>query len=174
MGLADKLARAINAFNEDENPITEDKNVTKGDDFERAVVDLFDQQYFKIVEWTSDISRKHHRPVESDRNPDLVMRYKHKSKNEMFCIECKYRSNTHKGKLDWSNVPQLGRYRGYAKENGIPFFVVIGLGGNPKYPERMFCIPLKEAKYPALYPSIYEKYERDPDKMFFWKKGVLK
>ena len=102
------------------------------------------------------------------------MRYKYKSKNEKFCIECKYRSKLYKGKLNWSTHSQLNRYHKYAKENSMPFYVVIGLGGNPQYPERMFCIPLEEAKYPELYPSVFEKYERDPDNMFFWKNGILK
>ena len=48
------------------------------------------------------------------------------------------------------------------------------LEGNPQKPERMFCIPLENAKYPELYPSVFEKYERDPDNMFFWKNGILK
>jgi hypothetical protein len=50
---------------------------------------------------------------------------------------------------------------------------VIGLGGDPDYPERMFCIPLAEAKYPTLYDSVFERFERDPEKPFFWKNGYL-
>jgi hypothetical protein len=38
----------------------------------------------------------------------------------------------------------------------------------------MFCIPLEEAKYPALSPELCEKFERSPKKNFFWKKGTLK
>ncbi|HJH31549.1 MAG TPA: hypothetical protein C5S50_05095 [Methanosarcinaceae archaeon] len=168
MGIVNRISRAIDI-------LTEDGSIEKGDEFEKYVVHLFDTRtYFSIVEWTSDISRKQDCFVESDCNPDLVMRYKHKSRNEVFCIECKYRSNLYDGKLNWSYHSQLDRYRKYAKEKGIPFYVVIGLGGSPQYPERMFCIPLKEAKYPALYPSVFEKYERDPDKMFFWKNGTLR
>jgi len=37
----------------------------------------------------------------------------------------------------------------------------------------MFNIPLSEAKYPALYESVFSKYERDPEKPFFWKNGEL-
>jgi hypothetical protein len=37
----------------------------------------------------------------------------------------------------------------------------------------MFCLPLEEARYPALYPNILEKFERKPEKNFFWKNGVL-
>jgi hypothetical protein len=38
----------------------------------------------------------------------------------------------------------------------------------------MFCIPIEEVKYPELYPSVFEKFERNPDKRFFWKNGMLK
>ena len=170
--------KVIEASKEDKTSaaiLKENECVTKGDEFEQNVVNLFDtKNYFSVVEWTSDISRKHNCFVESDCNPDLVMRYKYKSKNEKFCIECKFRSKLYKGKLSWSTNSQLNRYRKYEKENDMPFYVVIGLGGNPECPERMFCIPLEEAKYPELYPSVFEKYERDPSSMFFWKNGILK
>jgi hypothetical protein len=29
-------------------------------------------------------------------------------------------------------------------------------------------------KYPEIFPSVFEKYERDPDKTFFWRDGMLK
>jgi hypothetical protein len=51
----------------------------------------------------------------------------------------------------------------------IPVFIVIGLAGKPNNPEFVFCLPLEEAKYPELFPSILDKYEREPqDKPFFW------
>jgi len=37
----------------------------------------------------------------------------------------------------------------------------------------MFCIPLTEAKYSGLYPSIFEKFERPPSKKFFWDGTIL-
>ena len=56
----------------------------------------------------------------------------------------------------------------------MPLFVVIGLGGSPQYPDRMFCIPIEGIEYPALYPKIFEEYERDPRKMFFCDGVILK
>ena len=95
-------------------------------------------------------------------------------KTKFFVFECKFRSSLFEGKLQWSNPQQLKRYQEFAKEKRLPFFVVIGSGMKPYYPERMFCIPLEEAKYPALFPSIFERFERKPDKPFFWKNEVLK
>lgn len=165
MGLFRKLRKIISV-------IFENESEQKGDDFERYVVDLFDEKPFSIVQWTTDMARKHTRFVESDCGPDLVLRYK--PTNEIFCVECKFRSKLFKGKLQWSASRQLGRYRVFAKDNEVPFFVVIGLGGKARKPKRMFCIPLEEAKLPALSPELFEKFERNPKKDFFWKNRVLK
>ncbi|MFA0821950.1 MAG: hypothetical protein ACC612_03550 [Methanomethylovorans sp.] len=166
MSLSRKIGKIIDV-------ILEDGNVEKGDEFEKYVVDLFDENYFSVEQWTTDIARKHDRFVESDCNPDLVMRYTYKGRDERFCVECKFRSDLYQDKLNWTNPEQLERYREYERESGLPFFVVIGLGGEPDYPERMFCIPLEEANYPALYPSVFERFERDPEKPFFWSNGYL-
>lgn len=32
---------------------------------------------------------------------------------------------------------------------------------------------MSEANYSELYPSIYERYECDPRKQFFWKKWYV-
>jgi hypothetical protein len=165
MGFISKIMRAVDV-------LTEDESVEKGNDFEKHIVKLFDKAYFSIIHWSTDITRKHDRFVESDAGPDLTMRYM--PKDEIFCVECKFRSALYEGKLQWSNSQQLGRYQDFARESRLPFFTVIGLGGIPSHPKRMFCIPLKEAKYPSLFPSVFERFERDPEKNFFWKNGVLK
>ncbi len=165
MGLVNKIIKAVEV-------LAEDESVEKGNDFEKYVVDLFDKRYFSIVQWSTDITRKHDKFVESDAGPDLTFRYM--PTGEIFDVECKFRSDLYEGKLYWSNPEQLKRYQNFAIENRSPFFVVIGLGGGPSSPKRLFCIPLEEARYPALYPSVFEKFERTPEKNFFWKNGVLK
>jgi hypothetical protein len=165
MGLFRKLRKIFSI-------IFERDSVQKGDDFERFVVDLFDEKYFSIVQWTTDMARKHSRFVESDCGPDLVLR--HRYTNEIFCIECKFRSGFFKGKLQWSTSKQLGRYHIFENNNETPFYVVIGLGGKARKPKRMFCIPLKEIRFPALAPEFLKKFERNPKKTFFWKNGALK
>ncbi|MCZ7362953.1 MAG: hypothetical protein O8C58_06440 [Candidatus Methanoperedens sp.] len=75
--------------------------------------------------------------------------------------------------LRWSNPAQLKRYRDFSYDRRIPVFIVIGLGGYDDDPKEMFNIPLEEAKYPDLYPSVFNKFSRPPDKSFFWKNGEL-
>ncbi|KKH48143.1 hypothetical protein [Methanosarcina sp. 1.H.A.2.2] len=65
MGLFRKLRKILSV-------IFENESEQKGDDFEKYVVDLFDEKNFSIVQWTTDMARKHTRFVESDCDPDLV------------------------------------------------------------------------------------------------------
>ena len=161
-----------------ENPVHEsadvgsNTDVDKGDMFEQYVVDLFNKSHFNVVEWTTDMMRKHNRYVESDSNPDLTMR--HKTTDVVFSVECKFRSKLYRGALNWSNWKQLRRYKSYSFDNEVPLFVVIGLGGSPQCPDRMFCIPIEDMEYPSLYPKIFEEYERNPEKMFFCDGVILK
>ncbi len=166
--IGNKIEKVVDILLEEEN-----ENYDKGVEFEKYVVGLFNDKYFAIHDWTRDLSDKRKGiRVESDSNPDLTIRYK--PTDEKFAIECKFRSNLYKNKLCWTTYGKLKQYNVFAQENAIPTFIVIGFHGEPHNPERMFCIPLKEVKYPELYPSVFEKFERNPDRRFFWKNGILK
>lgn|GEM_PF-1393002 len=165
---SDLNKESINRF----EPGLESENVEKGDKFERYVVDRFDNKLFSVVEWTTDMSRKHNRFVESDCNPDLVIR--DRKTNEIFCVECKYRSRLVNGYFDWSYPDQMDRYFSYARERKIPFHIVLGFGGSPDSPLELFCVPLEEAKNPQIHISTLQKYYHDPRRDFLWKSGTLK
>ncbi len=149
----------------------ESENVEKGNKFERYVVDKFDDKLFSIVEWTTDMCRKHNRYVESDCNPDLVIR--DRTTNEIFCVECKYRSRLVNGFFNWSYPDQIARYFSYSRDRKIPFYVVLGLGGNPDSPIELFCVPLQEAKNPQIHIDMLRKYYHDLRRGFIWKNGIL-
>jgi hypothetical protein len=130
MGIMDRITKAIDV-------LTEDESIEKGNNFEKYVIDLFDDRFFSIVDWTRDHNRKHDRIVESDMGPDITVRYE--PKNEKFCVECKFRSHLTEGKLEWTYPKQLERYQLYAfAEHRLPFFVVIGLGGSASNPGECF------------------------------------
>ena len=169
MGILNRIGKAVDALLEQEN-----ENYEKGVEFERYIIDLFltNKRYFAIHSWTRDVSNKHQGVrVESDSDPDLLIRYK--PTDEKFAVECKYRSNLYNDKLCWTTQKKMEDYKSFAQKNTIPTFIVIGLGGNPRNPEQMFCIPLEKVKYPEFYPSVFRKFERNPRKSFFWKNGVL-
>jgi hypothetical protein len=92
--------------------------------------------------------------------------------------------------LEWSYPAQLKRYKEFAYQRKIPVYNIVGLelelenekfesdddeGDEPMFitEQFMFNIPLEAAKYPALYESVFAKYERDYNKPFFWKNGKL-
>ena len=161
----------------------------KGKRFEDHIENLFTKQYFKIVEKTHSFKTNSERYVESSKNPDFIFEYM--PTREHFAVECKFRTSLNKqNQLEWSYPAQLKRYQEFAFERKIPVFIVVGLMLDiknkdydpedeleiePEYVTEkfMFNIPLEAAKYPALYESVFTKYERDYDKPFFWKSGKL-
>jgi hypothetical protein len=152
-----------------------------GKRFEDHVEHLFSKQYFKLVEKTHSFKTNAERYVESSKNPDFIFEYM--PTREKFAVECKFRTQLNNRKqISWSNTAQLKRYQEFEYQKKIPVFVVIGLElefeseEDPDIPETekfMFNIPLKEARYPALYESVFAKFERDYEKPFFWKNGKL-
>ncbi len=175
MSFLDKLLQTIDLWVPDERQAMLDK----GKDFEKYVLSKFDKNYFSLVDWTRDHdSSRAGFLVESNQNPDLKLRYK--PTNEIFAVECKFRSNPVKSSkindyvINWSKSDQIKRYGDFMKKERIPVYLVIGLSGKPQNPEFMFCLPLSAAPYPELFPSILDKYERDPKKSFFWNNGILR
>ncbi len=128
-----------------------------GKKFEDHVESLFSKKYFTLFEKTHSFDTNQQRYVESSFNPDFIWRYN--PTNKQFAVECKFRTSLNeKDQIVWSNPQQLKRYQDFSRNRNIPVFVVIGLEltfesesdfeyETEKY---MFCIPLKEAKYPAL------------------------
>ena len=138
--------------------------------FEDYVEKLFSKKYFKIIEKTHSFNTNADRYVESSKNPDFIFEYM--PTREQFAVECKYRTQlNNNGQLEWSYPAQLKRYQDFARKRKIPVFIVIGLSDEEG--DYMFNIPLSEAKYPALFESVFSKYQRDIGKPFFWKNGKL-
>jgi hypothetical protein len=166
MGLFGKIGEA---FNKIDYHISDDPEVV-GKWFEDEVLKLFSPKYFKIIEKTHSFKTNTDRYVESSKNPDFTFEYA--PTGERFAVECKFRTKLNqKGQIEWAYPAQLKRYQEFAQQKKIPVFIVIGLdledGGY------MFNIPLSEAKYPALYESVFARFERPLDKPFFWKNGKL-
>jgi len=173
------LFRKIADFADDLDTQFSNSSEAKGQRFENHVKSLFPEKYYALVYQTPSFRDNKDRYVESSLHPDFI--FKHKPSGEEFGVECKYRSTlNNRDMLEWSNPAQLKRYQKFAKEKKIPVFVVIALEGFEEdedgYEEPvtfMFNIPLEAAKYPTLYPSVFEKYMRPYDKNFFWKNGKL-
>ncbi len=135
------------------------KNFKKGESFEEFVKDyVFPDEKFILIRSTQDY-RNNERYVEGKLEPDLYFR--DRKTNETFFVECKFRSNLYQNKLQWAkDKTQFKRYKEFQeKVKPEKVFVVVGLGGKPYDPERVFKLPLEEIKYPALFESVFKKYE---------------
>jgi len=167
------------AFQKIDEAISSDPAVV-GKRFEDHIESLFSKKYFTLIEKTHSFDTNKQRYVESSLNPDLIWRYN--PTKEHFAVECKFRTSLNeKDQIVWSNPQQLKRYQDFSRARNMPVFIVIGLeltfdsgdDFDPEIERFMFCIPLEYAKYPALYESVFAKFERDWDKPFFWKNGKL-
>lgn len=174
MDLLDKIKKTATIWLPDENQ----QKYEKGKSFEQYVIDLFPKERFAIADWTRDNSDKlDGRTVESDMNPDLLIRSK--VTKEKFAVECKWRASPIKSEklealvVSWSRYEQIKRYQNYSYTKRIPIYAVIGLGGEPDRPDHLFSLPLSVAKYPELYYSVIKKYERNVDMPFTWESGQL-
>jgi len=137
----------------------------KGAAFENYAKSLFKKEEWDIDEDNS--FRRLRRWVKSYNNPDFV--FTHRKTNKKIAIECKYKislPNNEMNKFLWAFQGKIENYQKFSQQRNIPVFVIIGIGGNPKNPKRMFVIPLNQIKYPYVDVKYLEKFERDPRKPF--------
>jgi len=121
---------------------------------------LFIESYYELVERTHDYRANSKDYVESSLKPDFKFRDR-RTKRE-FYVEAKFRTGEYQGKIMWCNDNQLKRYKDYHKQ--APVFLILGVGGDPDYPEFLSLLSLDAAKYTGLFPSYIEKYEIELDK----------
>lgn len=142
-----------------------------GDDFEKFIVQKFDQKYYRIKEWAGD---KYVNGVYADTTPqpDLLIELKYKTVK--FSVECKWRQKTYKGGIQFASKEQLKRYRNYAKHAKIPVFIAIGLGGKGDKPKHLFIVPIENLYYNFLYLNQLEKYEKKVDSDFYFDTKTMK
>lgn len=136
----------------------------RGVTFEGYVENLFSKQDWRIAE--SSAYRKLGRWVESYSNPDFV--FVHRKTNKRVAVECKYKSSSPKedNRFFWAYEDQIENYQNFSAKTETPVFVVIGIGGRPKNPKKIFLAPLSLVKYPGVKMDYLQKFERDPRKSF--------
>lgn len=117
------------------------ENVLKGNAFEKFVVTRFDKNYFRFLDWRSDKSHNGRFPI-SNSAPDMVFEYCHRDKSIPFAIECKWRAAFVDNAIQWATLKQIANYFAYQQQHHLKVFVVIGIGGSPEQPEKLFVVPL--------------------------------
>lgn len=142
-----------------------------GHAFERHVIGLFGGKDFKVLRWMQDGLRPRE---EIDVSPDLVV--EHVPTGVVLGIECKFRSGLFEGNIAWAKEYQPAKYQRYAERTGHRVFIVIGVGGAPGDPDYMYCLPLWQARFNFLDPSVLKRYRRSPRRKFTYDRasGELK
>lgn len=136
--------------------ISKPTSFIKGDDFEAFLRKrIYTYPQYELVMKTHSYHSNKGDYIEMTKYPDYLFR---DSDGVEFYVEAKYRATTFKEKLAWCKPYQLERYKQIAQTKKV--FIAIGLGGRPKYPKRLFILPLEKVNYPALYESEYLPYER--------------
>lgn len=125
--------------------------------FEDFVESIFPEKYFDIVRKTMNTGDCNGRGSE-DCRPDY--QFRDKKTKEVFNVECRHVRNTLDDEsIQWCEYNQVKRYKAYRNEEGIRIFIMIGVGGKPRYPTSLFCLDLDNIKSNKLFRSSYERYE---------------
>ncbi len=133
----------------------------KGRSFEGYVESLFRNNKEWRVGQDNSYRKLRKGWVESYGNPDFV--FIHRRTNQKIAVECKYKEKEYE-RIFWADENQIERYQDFSAKEKMPVLVIIGVGGRPKNPKRMFFAPLDKIKYPDVKMDYLQKFERDPRK----------
>lgn len=133
----------------------------KGYAFEKYVVKQFDRRVFTLLDWRSD---KFHDGIyaKSTRDPDLVYEFRFRDAVRKFSVECKYRSKAYNDSVRLMDEKKFSVYEAY-QTNIAPVYIALGLGGTPENPQKLYLIPLANAK-PEMHlldMARYRKHKRN-------------
>ncbi len=152
-----------------------DINKKNGDNFEKFIVQKFNQKYFSIKEWAGD---KYVKGIyaKTTQQPDLLIELSLGIEISVFSVECKWRKNLYKGGIEFSKIDQLERYRAFEKNSSIPVFIAVGVGGESNAPEKLYIIPLRKVDSNFINEDQLLPFEKNlEDGMFYdYKEGTLR
>ena len=122
--------------------LTQPEEMLKGREFEDYVLSLFNIQEggaLVLQEWQGDKSCGMIQP-ENNSYPDFVFRYGQKE----FAVECKWREKLQTDlSKDLFPLKRIDNYKKFAETRKLPVTIVLGVGGEPCYPELLYVIPLE-------------------------------
>ena len=138
-----------------------------GLDFEKFVVSKFPSN-FTIKSWTGDkfVDGKFD---QKNLNPDITVEVTAPTQSMEIAIECKFHMGFSNDLIFVAKDSQLGRYRRFQEEKGIPTFIALGVGGSGMNPEELFVIPLNSLKFPVAKRAYLRQFQKDVRrKLFFY------
>lgn len=140
------------------------------DTFEDYIATKFDEKYFTPD--NSDMATDY----ALNTKPDLTFIYADSCHTFRFAVECKYRPSFTNENTVQLSAGQLESYHFFQNQNGIPVYIILGIGGSPASPEKLYIIPLNDitAGHTALTASFLGKYRKFSVKSGFFFHPELK
>jgi hypothetical protein len=137
-----------------------------GIDFEKYVVGKFNKKYFSLKKWRGDkyINGQY---AEDTPEPDLLIEFNLGDSKSIFAVECKWRQSYYKGGFEFSQK-DFDKYKQYQRETNIPVFVVIGIGGTGKNPDKLYVLNFHKIKYNNIKINMLSRFEKDKAYNFFY------
>jgi len=127
-----------------------------GNEFEDYVKGMYSPDRFEITHRTPTNDDTGGSFVGSMMLPDLCFR--ERSTGREFWVECKYRSQADEhGLIEWCTEEQLHRYKRTRFNSRSPVFVMIGIGGGPDSPNRVYCLNIDRINFTTLFYGTYCK-----------------
>jgi hypothetical protein len=144
------------------------ESIEKGRLFEEYVKNLFNQQNFRLKKWNKSQIVPPDTYIGGLSNPDLELVFQ-RNKSYPFAVECKWQQKVYGEKIIWATRKQINFYEGFQRQNAMPVFIVIGIGGEPSSPLELFVTPLDNIKhFPEVRYQQLIRYERKPTRKFFF------
>lgn len=148
-----------------------DINQKAGLDFEKFVVQKFNQKFFAVRNWAGD-KFVEGRYADTTTQPDIQLSLKLGKSSYPFAVECKWRSQPKGDFVQFAEEVQLERYKAFANQENYPVFIVLGVGGKPSNPDELYIIPIKDLNKPVLHKSVLGKYRKKVDADFFFDREL--
>lgn len=142
-------------------------NKKNGDDFEKFIVQKFDNKYYAIKEWAGDkyINGTY---AKTTPQPDILLEFKLRQKSSQLSVECKWRKNLYKNGVEFAKQEQFERYKNFQLDMEIPVFIAIGIGGKGQSPEQLFIVPISEIDSNFIHINKLKNYEKKINSNFFF------
>ena len=124
--------------------LTMSDDLIKGREFENYLISLFDipnNKRIRIKEWRGDKSLPGVYP-ENNSAPDFLF----ECNGQLFAVECKWRNHLPQKIDDNLLTPERQQFFiQYAKERNITVFLLLGVGGFPSDPDRLYLAKADQA-----------------------------
>jgi len=145
-------------------PISSAPSLNASYEFERYIVDLFEEPVFRLLDWRSDKETAEKRRPQSCFFPD--MEFETLSTQFKFAVKCIWQAHAENA-ITWSTPEQVQYYQQFQQERKLPVYIAIGIGGNVSAPEQLFIAPLHAIEENCIIPFTSLQAYRKPEKARF-------